>query len=314
MKINKKKIFFSILNIPFFIVLFIILIIIMFFGMLGNSLTASPTKTLDIREELLDNYKVLADKFERKTGILISIKYIYAMDGAIRKGDFLHPEDLYVTNQDMYCMTQKDEDGNLHFNGSSTYVSNCMGWKGEQTKLYGYYLELYEKIGSLGDGNIDVDNNGDGTIDVADVEGFVRPVNSGTVTNEFHGWDALNQNDGHTGIDISGGSTTIYPTADGTVINVFYDEFGGNQVTILHNMEGKMYISNYAHMLKSTVTIGEEVDLNTQIGVMGETGVATGVHLHFEIMKGSSYIHSQLENPRRYVKFPKLGEYWFDRE
>lgn len=40
----------------------------------------------------------------------------------------------------------------------------------------------------------------------------------------------------------------------------------------------------YAHMSRTNVHTGDKVKQGQKIGVIGDTGIATGVHLHFEIV------------------------------
>lgn len=134
---------------------------------------------------------------------------------------------------------------------------------------------------------------------------FSRPVEKGYVTNEFQEFDIYDQADGHTGIDIAGGEQKVYPTATGQVIDVFTDSYGGTQILMIHYVNGKNYISNYAHLSSVNVVPGQKVDVKDEIGVTGDTGTATGVHLHFELIEGPYYIHGELENPRIYVDFPQ---------
>lgn len=147
--------------------------------------------------------------------------------------------------------------------------------------------------------------------DLKEVDNFKRPIKEGYVTNEFGGWDALDQDDGHTGIDLAqdegmDGYREIYPSGYGQVIDVFSDSYGGIQVMMIHKKGGKNYVTNYAHLSSVDVLPGDILNVDDKIGTMGDTGVATGIHLHFEIIQGPYYKHSELENPRDYVKFPFL--------
>ena len=59
---------------------------------------------------------------------------------------------------------------------------------------------------------------------------------------------------------------------------------------------GEDYSTLYAHCSRITVTSGTAVKKGEKIAEVGETGVATGPHLHFEIHKGETYL-----NPIYYV-------------
>ncbi len=85
----------------------------------------------------------------------------------------------------------------------------------------------------------------------------------------------------HTGVDLAGPEgTPIVATRSGTVTKAEYQDAAGNFVTIDH-LDG--YESSYLHMKKYIVEVGQFVIAGQVIGYCGQTGVATGPHLHFEV-------------------------------
>ena len=93
----------------------------------------------------------------------------------------------------------------------------------------------------------------------------------------------------HSGIDFSSTlNTEAYATGDGVVADVENNEWGyGNMVTIDH---GYGYKTRYAHLNKSAVRKGQKVKRGQVIGYIGSTGKATGVHLHYEVLKNDVQI------------------------
>lgn len=93
---------------------------------------------------------------------------------------------------------------------------------------------------------------------------------------------------GHDGLDIvSYAGAPIVASKSGTVYKVLIDgvfdknwQGYGNGVIISH---GDGYYTHYAHMSFVSVSEGQSVSQGQQIGGMGMTGQATGVHLHFAI-------------------------------
>ncbi len=85
----------------------------------------------------------------------------------------------------------------------------------------------------------------------------------------------------HPGVDLDGETgDPIKPVSAGVVQFVAHDRFAyGNHVIIDH---GSGFKTLYAHMSKTNVHEGQEVDKNTVLGWVGSTGWATGPHLHLE--------------------------------
>ena len=86
----------------------------------------------------------------------------------------------------------------------------------------------------------------------------------------------------HNGIDFAASiGTPIYATADGTVANVSVRFSGyGKMAEIDH---GFGYRTRYAHMHDFAVKKGQKVKRGDLIGYVGDTGLSTAPHLHYEI-------------------------------
>jgi murein DD-endopeptidase MepM/ murein hydrolase activator NlpD len=95
----------------------------------------------------------------------------------------------------------------------------------------------------------------------------------------------------HMGLDFQPpNDSPIFAIADGTVSISQDDAYGyGNHVYINHGDllgDGSNIQSLYAHMQHGSVPLvaGDEVHVGDFIGLVGETGTATGIHLHFELL------------------------------
>ena len=93
----------------------------------------------------------------------------------------------------------------------------------------------------------------------------------------------------HSGMDFTAAlGTEAYATGDGVVFDVESNEWGyGNMVILDH---GYGYKTRYAHLLKPAVRKGQKVKRGQLIGYIGATGKATGVHLHYEVLKNDDQI------------------------
>ncbi len=118
----------------------------------------------------------------------------------------------------------------------------------------------------------------------------------GIITTEF-GVPELPYQAIHTGLDITdqrpSGVTPIYAFRQGRVIATEHRGGLGNHVVVDH---GNGVTSVYGHLASITVSVGQEVDTNSALGLEGTTGVSTGVHLHFEIR-----VNGQAANPHQFI-------------
>lgn len=98
----------------------------------------------------------------------------------------------------------------------------------------------------------------------------------------------------HYGVDLAANTgTAISCFADGTVTAVGESSSYGKYCIVRHQ-DG--YATLYAHCSKICTSSGADVDEGEKIAEVGETGMATGSHLHFELMKDGTYL-----NPIYYV-------------
>ncbi|PFA68049.1 peptidase M23 [Bacillus sp. AFS015802] len=115
---------------------------------------------------------------------------------------------------------------------------------------------------------------------------FAWPTNGGYISSkQGPRWGKM-----HKGIDIARPSDrTIKSVDNGRVVSAGWDDGGyGNKVVIDH---GNGYKTIYAHLDSISVSAGQTVERGQKLGIMGETGEATGVHLHIEVYKNGSMIN-----------------------
>jgi murein DD-endopeptidase MepM/ murein hydrolase activator NlpD len=116
---------------------------------------------------------------------------------------------------------------------------------------------------------------------------FGLPIASSRITSGFGTRRSYNYgpvNDFHGGTDFgAGGGTPIYAPADGRV--VLADELAvrGSAVLIDHGMG---VFSGYWHQSGLAVEAGQMVQRGDLIGYVGDTGLVTGAHLHWEMRVG----------------------------
>tara|TARA_Y100000590_G_scaffold362195_4_gene419250 strand:+ start:6195 stop:6974 length:780 start_codon:yes stop_codon:yes gene_type:complete len=87
----------------------------------------------------------------------------------------------------------------------------------------------------------------------------------------------------HTGVDVAAVlKSPIHATADGLVVFSGWHHLYGNLVILSH---GNDYFSLYGHNAQNLVEERKRVKRGDLIALLGETGVTSGPHLHFEIWK-----------------------------
>ncbi|MGI5173277.1 M23 family metallopeptidase [Treponema sp. OMZ 840] len=99
----------------------------------------------------------------------------------------------------------------------------------------------------------------------------------------------------HKGLDISTyrSGDPVISTANGQVVTVTYDASFGNYIIIQHKYG---YYTRYAHLQSTRVKTGQFVSQGDVIGTIGNSGVSTGAHLHYEV-----HIGSEVVDPAKYV-------------
>lgn len=114
----------------------------------------------------------------------------------------------------------------------------------------------------------------------------------------FH--PVLHQSRPHEGIDLSApmGAPIVAP-ATGRVISVTNEPGYGNTFQIDH---GNGIVTKFAHCSRIVVHVGQQVTRGQLIATVGNTGLATGPHLHYEV-----HVNGQPVDPLKYVLPEKVS-------
>ena len=136
---------------------------------------------------------------------------------------------------------------------------------------------------------------------------FVSPLNGdfrissnfGNRKHPIHGKIAF-----HKGVDYAAKlGTPIHATAEGVIEYIGKNGGYGNYIKIKHNNK---YSTCYAHISKfsSDIKLGSKVKQGQIIAYVGSTGVATGPHLHYEVIYNGKHIDPLTIARRTEVKLP----------
>jgi murein DD-endopeptidase MepM/ murein hydrolase activator NlpD len=98
----------------------------------------------------------------------------------------------------------------------------------------------------------------------------------------------------HEGLDVTAPmGTPIEAPAKGTIVEAGWEAGYGNTVTIDH---GYGIVTKFAHASRILVKKGDRVDRGDRIALVGNTGLSTGPHLHYEV-----HVNGRPVDPRRYI-------------
>lgn len=123
-----------------------------------------------------------------------------------------------------------------------------------------------------------------------------RPIRKGWMSSRygkrrdpFHGRIAW-----HSGVDFAGKDGSDIISVAAGVVTWADKRYGyGKLVEINH---GNGYSTRYAHCKEIKVKVGDVVDKNQVVALMGSTGRSTGPHVHFEVLKNNRQV-----NPARFI-------------
>lgn len=226
--------------------------------------------------------------------------YLSAMDAGIPEGIILDVYDLlafemdferdiragqkfYVLYEENYAFDKKVDNGHVLAVSFDALRGNVQMYRFVKENGHpGYY-----------------DENGNGAI-----KSLKRtPINNAKITSKFSGsrkHPVLGFTRAHKGVDFRAPTGTPIPAAGaGRVVARSFNRGHGNFVKIRHN---GTFETLYAHMSKFAkgVNVGTTVRQGQIIGYAGSTGLSTGPHLHYEIIKNGVHV-----NPMT-VKLPAI--------
>jgi len=136
-----------------------------------------------------------------------------------------------------------------------------------------------------------------------------------------YGGTQFGTRDVHLGVEfVNPRFTAVFAAADGTILFAGEDraiQFGpqrdyyGNLVVIEHNRpspEGVPLYTLYGHLQDVRVEAGQPITRGERIGRVGDSGVAIGPHLHFEVRVGDVYDYRSTRNPDLWIEpYPGYG-------
>jgi len=118
----------------------------------------------------------------------------------------------------------------------------------------------------------------------------IDPIHDGIITDGFgmRYHPILRMRLMHEGIDlVADVGTNVYATGDGTVS---YVGPRGGYGTVVEVNHGFGYTTLYGHLSKPLVREGQKVRRGQTVALTGDSGLSTGPHLHYEVLKNGVHV------------------------
>ena len=189
------------------------------------------------------------------------------------------PANALLSAEDVAAMAAQAETGpgTSNADGQSVIASGTEGTVGRDTVSVtsGFQLSMrHTDLSYVNNPNSNIQWPFHVTVPISDGFGYRVAPCDGCSTN-------------HKGVDFDPGEgAPIMAVADGTVTQVV-EQWGGlgYYVVVSHNVNGLAFESWYGHMYQGSiqVQVGQNVKLGEILGLVGDTGMSTGPHLHLEI-------------------------------
>jgi murein DD-endopeptidase MepM/ murein hydrolase activator NlpD len=117
------------------------------------------------------------------------------------------------------------------------------------------------------------------------------PLQYGHVTSRFGSrvHPVLGYRRNHNGVDYGVPTgTPVWSVGDGRVIKAGWHGGFGRLVEVSHT---NGWVSQYAHLSRIHVRVGQHVSQKETLGLVGSTGLASGPHLHYGLLKHGRYLN-----------------------
>jgi len=216
-----------------------------------------------------------ANKSKIPPGIIVKFAQIYGFQVDFQRD--IRKNDFYEIVYEIF----HDEEGKVFDTGKIIFANLILS--GQENPLY-FFKDDKKKEGHY-------DLNGKSVKKAL----MKTPINGARLSSSYgmRKHPILGYNKMHKGTDFAAPEgTPIMASGDGKIVRARWCGGGGNCVKIKHN---STYSTVYAHMSKfaSGIKEGVRVKQGRIIGFVGSTGLSTGPHLHYEVIKNGKKINSQ---------------------
>lgn len=132
-------------------------------------------------------------------------------------------------------------------------------------------------------------------------------------------WVSQGYKSSHKAVDFGwltqyGANLPVMAWKSGVVVAAGTDSAGGVYVVLQHDDTDCVWISRYWHFKKGSVVVkkGQTVKQGDKLGLRGNTGISSGVHLHFELWKCPKGYKYKSSDYSKYAVNPLKYTYLFE--
>ena len=212
-------------------------------------------------------------------------------------------EQLRKKQEEMKELNKKLAEEASKVKGSISTMEGMIPNLSGQLKYYQQRVQYYKSVGCEPDDRIGIDCDRPTPTggNIVGANGFVFPVSPAyRITTGYYWYEG-----GHKGIDI--GKYCGAPIQAVAAGRVYYvgsgkDNYGAKMVMIVHNYNGRLVYSQYAHLNGYAVSEGQDVYAGQTIGYMGNSGYSFGCHLHLEMSEDLGWDYPDPGNYYSYIR------------
>lgn len=131
------------------------------------------------------------------------------------------------------------------------------------------------------------------------------PVHSESSISRVYGYISSSYSCGfHTGVDIvphgtTGNNPPIYPTYNGEIVYINRSDPTNalGYYVVIKDSQTRYWRYCHLSLVNPTLNVNDSINTNTGLGLMGDTGNTTGIHLHLECSSTQNWDCSTFYNP-----------------